>query len=162
MKNGPPPSSFWGAYALILLVVIMLGFRGVMAMGSVLHGARATSINPGVSPDQGSDAVGALENRDSLLTSARIEGRDPFSNPVIAPQVTATERREAKPRQPEIPGLRALLYDGVKPVARLILGNSESDWLHVGESFQGWVVTDIRPNQVMISKDGQQIVLRPS
>ena len=42
------------------------------------------------------------------------------------------------------------------------IGPSTSAWLSQGDEFRGWIVGEITPSGVTLSKDDRSLVLRPS
>jgi len=148
---------FWTGYLLLLLVGVFLGLRSERTVTAVLA-AQNRDIRS-TSPSTGSLDIqpARLEFRDSLLVHTQPKVRDPF-HPL--PVKTKPRKVEPKPELPEIPSLRALLYDSVNPSAQINIGSSKSGWLHEGESFRGWTVINITPQSVWISKEHRTYVIR--
>lgn len=97
-----------------------------------------------------------LAQRDSLLAGATIGDRDPF-RPVPVHTRRKTTVRQVK--QQVLPTLKALLFDHVNPTARLNIGEEVSGWLRVGDSFQGWNVTEITESSVKLAQGKKALVL---
>jgi hypothetical protein len=152
---------FWLGLALLIAVGIFLGLKVQQAV-SLAHGAMSgASIERQAQPNPDRKLLIQVADRDSFLRDTSALQRDPFrsSRPL------AVNRDPAPPRQQEVstvPVLRALLFDNVNPSVQLSIGALTSDWLREGDSFEGWVVLEIGPDSVRVSKNDESVVLSTS
>ena len=144
------------AIALLLVVVAVLATRSYQAARIVLGPARAGDT--GVSHQEGNKVVEALAWSDSLIAAADPGARNPFTSP-------PARRRSSNPapatpeETPADPTLGALLFDTLQPTIQLKLRGKTSEWLNQGDTFSGWTVKDIRPQTVVLEKDGRLLFL---
>jgi hypothetical protein len=147
------------AIALLFVVIVFLGLRTYQVARAVLGGWGDAAGMQEVPRTR--DVLGeTIVTKDSLLASARPAERNPLGDP---------PRRRTRTRTPPppvevksvIPELGALLYDTVAPMIQLKTGSSVSGWLHQGEVFQGWTVTEIQPRSATIKKGDHQVTLVP-
>ena len=150
--------TFWVGYLVLLLVGVFLGLRSERTIAAVLAAHKYSVACSTPTTEQSAFDPVRLGLRDSLLVQARPTARDPFHAPPAKPQ---PRREEKRPALPEIPSLRALLYDKVNPSAKISVGSSLSGWLHEGDQFRGWTVVDITPTSVWVSKESRVYVIRP-
>jgi hypothetical protein len=148
---------FWAGYAVLLLVGIFLGLRSERTVTTVLA-ANSRDIRS-TSPSTGPVIIDPvrLVLQDSLLVHTEPKVRDPFHPLPVKPK---PRREEPKPELPEIPSLRALMYDSVNPSAQINIGSSRSGWLYEGDTFRGWKVINITQQSVWISKAHRTYVIR--
>ncbi|MBM3285859.1 MAG: hypothetical protein FJY88_00690 [Candidatus Eisenbacteria bacterium] len=157
----PSGRSFWVGIALLLSGVAFLAFRGGSAVTAVLDAGRGSHqkslpVAAGVSKTPAGWA-----QRDSLLAAARLGDRDPF-RPPTAPRGEVARDRARKPDDGDAPSIGALLFDNINPAVQIRVGGETSGWLREGEEFRGWVVDDIRPTSVKISRGAETVVLPSS
>jgi hypothetical protein len=144
---------------LLVLVGAWLGLRSGLLMLAVLglKGQVTRVVTPPNDPSLDQASLAAA--RDSLLVRARPGERDPFRGPELSDRAFSPAR--AISQGPEAPPvLRASLFDNVNPPSVQISQEGEtSEWLHRGDSFRGWVVSDLQPDSIRISKGGRSVVL---
>ncbi len=150
--------AFWVGYLVLLLVGVFLGLRSERTIAAVLAAHKLGVACSTPTTQQSTFDPVRLSLRDSLLVQAQPTVRDPFHAP---PAKQQPRRVETRPALPEIPSLRALLYDKVNPSAKISIGSSLSGWLHEGDQFRGWTVADITPTSVWVSKESRVYVIRP-
>jgi len=155
-------------FALVLAVCLFLVFRNHGAVETV----EAVQVVPAGQVGQSSGsmpdtiAIGKKVNR---IRHAVAGDRDPFGAPPKAkphPKSKSASKggnssKPAKPRPKKLkpPTKRAILYDTINPSAKLTLKGRVSEWLQVGDSFQGWTVTEITSSTVTVSRDGKTFLL---
>jgi hypothetical protein len=142
-------------------VGVFLGLKTLQAVSLVQGDKNPVSIRN--APPSASDEIllAQIADRDSLLVDTGSLDRDPFRDPTVwRPQRVRTSQPE---RDKEVvPILRALLYDNVNPSVQLSAGSETSDWLRQGDSFKDWVIVEIGPDSVRISKNDEHVVLSTS
>lgn len=152
--------SFVWLISLLAIVAIILGLRSERTISKVLS-PKGGVLQRSVAQASTMDSLRlTLEYKDSLLANALPGKRDPFRDPPV--RRTSKPRRPSKPPQPEPetpPELRALLFDSVNPSAQFSSSAGRSDWLHVGDSYRGWLIDSITENSVKISKGNRTLVL---
>lgn len=143
-------------------VGIFLFYHSYCATGTVME-VRSQVVTVTAAPvDARLGDLRSLEIRDSLLAEALPATRDPFKNapPPLSGRTTPATATATAYRP--VPILRALLFDTVNPSVQLSLGERTSEWLHKGDGFRGWTVTEITPTSVELSCQGKRIVLSSS
>ena len=145
---------FWIALAAVMVLSVLMAVRSAKTASLVLSD-RETVVAASASGG-GQYDLEKLAHRDSLLAAAEAAKRDPFRAPVrrVRRTVKAPVVKRIDP-----PTLKALIYDHVNPTARLRLGEDNSGWLKVGDTFKGWKVTEITSNSVRIAQGGKNLVL---
>jgi hypothetical protein len=151
---------FWIAYGCLVAVGVFLGLQTHRAVESVLHSGSMSSA--GVRPEAESDRAlfDELARKDEALAVRTDAIRDPFQTTATAAAWGASDVPKRERRLP--PVLRALLYDGRRPVVQLQSGRSQSGWLGVGDVYQGWTIDEINADSVRLSRSGSSIVLASS
>jgi len=144
---------FWIVFAAMLLLCVLMGMRSGQTVLLVLDDPAAVSDTR---PNTSQTDYAGLAHRDSLLAAAAIGDRDPF-RPVPVRTRRKTSVRQVK--QQVLPTLKALLFDHVNPTARLNIGEEVSGWLRVGDSFQGWNVTEITESSVKLAQGKKALIL---
>ena len=162
MANGTQRNrQLWLGFALLVLVGVLLGLKTQQAVSLVLGAKNRVSIGNSFQPAPEGALLAQVANRDSLLEDTGSLDRDPFRNPIVwKPSKVRTDKPEKDGEA--VPILRALLYDNVNPSIQLSTGAVTSGWLRKGDSFQGWVIVEIGPDSVRISKNDENVVLSMS
>ena len=153
--------SFWLGFALLITVGIFLGFKTQQAVSLVLGAMNRESVDNGSRSVPDGTLLAQIADRDRMLGDTGSLQRDPFRSPRdsgVDRNPTPQPRQETK----AVPTLRALLFDNVNPSVQFSIGAQTSDWLRKGDSYQGWVVIEIGPNSVRISKEDESLVLSTS
>ncbi len=151
----------WIGFAVLLVLVALLGLRSRQTATTVLRAETATA---GSAVRSTEDPHGLMEiaRRDSMLTAARATRSNPFRRGRTVAPVAQTPQPEntPAPEKPTEPRLLTLLYDDVGPCAQITIGSDRSGWLHEGEEFQGWNVDEIGDMAVTVSRAGRRLVLK--
>jgi hypothetical protein len=146
----------WLAYGMLFVLSMLLVVRAAGLVGAVLTPAAAPHLptTQSGSQDPGTVVAGS-DSTDGLQTGPR----NPFTDPPAPARPRRVRRAPAPAPRPEVPSLRALLYDTVNPSVQLRTSREDSAWLHVGETFDGWTVAEITAASVTIVRDDQRVVL---
>jgi hypothetical protein len=162
MKSTPSPGArlFWPIFILLAILTIFQGIRSARVVTMVLANGRTPLAAPEFkSPEQ--DPISArLDRKAELLASVTPGARDPFHDPPAPRPTTSNPPRPQAPQPAKPPGLRTLLYDRIRPSVQLSSEDGSSAWLHVGDSYRGWKVTEITENSVKITQGSQIVVLK--
>lgn len=155
-RNGR--DSLAGFY-LLVLVGAWLALRSGQLMFTVLGLKRQVTPAVATAIDSRRAQASVAAYRDSLLVRARPGDRDPFRGPELPDRAFSPAR--AISQGPEAPPvLRASLFDNINPPSvQISQEGATSEWLHRGDSFRGWVVSDLQPDLIRISKGGRSVVL---
>ncbi len=152
---------------LIVAVGIYLGFRNNGAIKTV-EAVQVAPVEQLNFPSNSMPDTAMVSEKSSLIRLAFARERDPFSDP---PKLKSKPKAEsgksggtskpAKPRPKKItfPSKRAILYDTVSPSVKLAIKGIVSEWIGLGESFEGWTIKEITPRTVTVSRDGKDVVL---
>lgn len=155
-------------FGLIVAVGVFHGFRnhGIMDTVEAIQIAPADQLTYPASSMPDTSTINA---KAWLVHRAEATERDPFGNPpkkiswskpnnvksgegIPAPSAPA-------PKKVTPPTLRALLFDTVNPSVKLTRNGEVSGWLHLGDSFGGWKISEITPAGATVERDGKAIVL---
>jgi len=158
---------FWFACFLLLLVAVFFGFRGHKALNAGSFVAESAADNLRGESDSWMPDTVLLNEKVAYLQGAVAARRDPFSEPPkvkTKPKAASTGTKTTKTEKPKAPklrppSLRALLYDTVHPSVKLSWDGKSSEWLHVGDKFQGWRIVDITSRTVIVEKNGTEKTL---
>jgi hypothetical protein len=148
------------AYGLLVLLTALLAARSERTIATVLAGGPPrTPPATAVAERSGSGATIVAE-RNRVIATATVGERDPFRPPPASarPGGASPGSIDSDPT----PVLRTLLYDRVRPSVQLSIGRVTSEWLHAGDVFRGWVVVEILPTSVRISRGDRSLVLTSS
>ena len=147
MANGTQRNrQLWLGFALLVLVGVLLGLKTQQAVSLVLGAKNRVSIGNSFQPAPEGALLAQVANRDSLLEDTGSLDRDPFRNPIVwKPSKVRTDKPEK---------------DG--EAVPISTGAVTSGWLRKGDSFQGWVIVEIGPDSVRISKNDENVVLSMS
>lgn len=143
-------------FILVALVIGLLGVRSGRTVVTVLDTrplAAVSTVRAGVD-----SVIAKLGERNAQVASAEPTERDPFGAPP-RPQAPArtSRQRAAVPRDPT---LQAIIHHAEDATVRVKVGAASSDWLHVGDAFQGWTVDEISADAVRLSRNGRQLELQ--
>jgi hypothetical protein len=157
LRNGR--RALWAAYGLLVAFTALLAIRSERTIAAVLAGASPKAPPAAAVAERTGSSADIVADRNHSIASAALGERDPFrSPPPPARSGTAPGSIDADPA----PILRTLLYDRVSPSVQLSIGRSTSGWLRAGDVFRGWVVVEIMPTSVRISKGDRSLLLTSS
>jgi hypothetical protein len=155
------------AFALVcfalLLVVLFFGLRGRIALEAGTYVATSSAENLRNETDHWMPDTLLINQKARYLQGAVMAERDPFGDPPkkkVQPKPKESEPKSTKPVKPKAvklypPTLRAHLFDTVNPSVKLSKGGKDSGWLHRGDEFRGWMVVEITPYGVTVSKNSK-------
>lgn len=158
-------------YVIVLLMVLVLAFRTEQTIAAVLGGGQPPRVEA-KEETAGARLLGEIQRRYEKLAQALPVLRDPFKDPPASAQARqaaqqaarqadqAGSPQQAEPSGPLFPTVRAIVFDQFNPSVQLTLNNEISGWLHRGDSFHGWSVTQITAQSVRVEKDGASYQLR--
>jgi hypothetical protein len=158
LRNGR--NALWASYGLLVLFTALLAVRSERTIATVLAGGDPRTPPPtAVAGPAGSSATIVVE-RNRVIAAATLGERDPFRPPPAPARPGGASPRSTDSDPP--PVLRTLLYDRVSPSVQLSIGRATSGWLRAGDAFRGWVVVEISPTSVRITKGDRSLVLTSS
>lgn len=134
---------------LLLAAGVYLALRSWAAVDLVLSppsGERTVARGRGASS---AERAGAL---DLALKEVGGASRDPF-HPPLRPAGPVSRHPSTAARE-EPPVVRLILIDQVNPEVQLSSAGGISGRLRTGQSFEGWTITSITQNAVVVTKDG--------
>jgi len=156
---------FWLALGSFALVFLIQGLRTSHVVTVLLDQTDRETVRNQTGKRQSDALLAMVDQKDSLVAAAAPSERNPFGDPP-RPRRPRVERPRtqapARPPQPveeTPPALRTLLFDRVNPSVQLRDASHSSGWLHVGDTFDGWLVEEILENSVRISKGTRSVVL---
>ncbi|MBU1699084.1 MAG: hypothetical protein KJ970_17095 [Candidatus Eisenbacteria bacterium] len=151
--------TIWYALAVLFGVCLFLGFRTQTVVTSVLWNGNSTGEQQIVV--ENGDLLDRLSAKDSLLSVDVELTRDPFKVPSRPKSRPRTSDVKLKSKNEVVkPVLRALLFDNVNPSVQLSVGSTQSSWLRVGDTFQGWFIQDITSSGITVVKDEEEVFLQ--
>jgi hypothetical protein len=154
-------------YVLVLLMVLVLAFRTEQTIAAVLGGGQPPRVEAR-QESAGARLLAEIERRYEQIAQALPGLRDPFRDPPAPqrpaqPAVVARQVQPAEPEEPQgpvFPSVRAIIYDERNPSVRLVMGEDVSSWLRQGDIFRGWMVTQITPQSVRVTRDGSSYQIK--
>lgn len=84
-----------------------------------------------------------------------VAGAEELRDPFVFGSVQVQARETAPPSAPSV-GLSGILWDAQSPLA--IIGGEP---VGVGEIIEGWRIVEIRPDRVILERNGQRTTLLP-
>jgi len=156
---------FWLALASFALVLLIQGFRTSHVVSVLLDRTDRETVRKQAGERKPDALLAMVDQKDSLVVAATGAERNPFGDPP-RPRRPRVERPQnqapappPRPVEEKPPTLRTLLFDRVNPSVQLRDASRSSGWLHVGDTFDGWLVEEILENSVRISKGSRSVVL---
>jgi len=152
----------WVGLAVLVFVAAVLAFISTYAVQAVLAPQKEGAAQAQAPVYSWQADTARVRQKNVLLVNAAAGERNPFAPPPapVRPAARAGRETQAVQAAPEPrPAWTARLIDRIDSRIRISVNQTQSDWLHAGDTYQGWKIVKITENAVTVSKGERTEVL---